>query len=145
MTFKQLEQFLRAEILRAGARSESDFCGKYARCAYCDRFCEYPCAYAYDTLMRKMKAGKPVVATPMLPEPDVRGKFGTVFASEDGAFSASSDTAFKALPAPSGGFTEAVKDGRGDRTGVGFISLKSRKQKGTRVLVIRRGAADKSL
>ena len=53
MTFKQLEQFLKTEKWRAGSEQESDMCGKYARCVYCDRFSDYPCARAYDMLMKK--------------------------------------------------------------------------------------------
>ena len=77
MTFKQLEQFLKTEMWRAGARRESELCGAYARCAYCDRFGDCPCARAYDTLMKKKSEGKATVSNFRLSEPDVRGKFGT--------------------------------------------------------------------
>ena len=83
MTFKQLEQFLRTEKWRAGTEQESNMCGKYARCAYCDRFSDYPCARAYDTLMKKKREGKAVVSFWQYPEPDVKEKFGTCFAGED--------------------------------------------------------------
>lgn len=83
MTFKQLEQFLRTEKWRAGTQQNSDMCGKYARCAYCDRFSDFPCARAYDTLMRKKREGKASVSFWQFPEPDVKEKFGTVYASED--------------------------------------------------------------
>lgn len=83
MTFKQLEQFLRTEKWRAGTEQEANMCGKYARCAYCDRFSDYPCARAYDTLMKKKREGKAVVSSWLFPEPDVKEKFGTCFACED--------------------------------------------------------------
>lgn len=136
MTFKQLEQFLREENVRAGARRETDLCGKYARCAYCDRFCDFPCARAYDTLMKKKREGKATSAFWQFPEPDVRGRFGAVFASGE-------DTGppYKLLPAPK----ENARYGNG-KTGVGVLSLKSDGNKanggtrGARVLVIRRRA-----
>lgn len=83
MTFKQLEQFLKTEQWRAGTEQESNMCGKYARCVYCDRFSDYPCARAYDTLMKKKREGKAVVSSWQYPEPDVKEKFGTCFACED--------------------------------------------------------------
>lgn len=83
MTFRQLEQFLRTEKWRAGTRQDSEMCGKYARCAYCDRFSDYPCARAYDTFIKKKRTGKAQVAAWQIPEPDVKEKFGTCFASED--------------------------------------------------------------
>ncbi|MDE6411619.1 MAG: hypothetical protein K2L02_03685 [Clostridia bacterium] len=83
MTFKQLEQFLRTEKWRAGTAQDAQMCGKYARCAYCDRFSDYPCARAYDTFIKKKRTGKAQVAAWQYPEPDVKEKFGTCFASED--------------------------------------------------------------
>lgn len=128
MTFKQLEQFLREENIRAGARHESDLCGKYARCAYCDRFCDFPCARAYDMLMKKKREGKATASFFQLPEPDVKGKFGTVFASE-----VETAPQYKSLPAPK---KTEYKSGK---TGVGVLTLKSNAGKrGERVLVIRR-------
>lgn len=85
MTFKQLEQFLKTEKWRAGFEQESDMCGKYARCVYCDRFSDYPCARAYDMLMKKKREGKAVVSSWQYSEPDVKEKFGTCFAVEDAA------------------------------------------------------------
>lgn len=83
MTFKQLEQFLKTEKWRAGTKQNSDMCGKYARCAFCDRYCDYPCARAYDTLVRKKREGKATLSSWHYPEPDVKEKFGTVYASEE--------------------------------------------------------------
>ncbi len=83
MTFKQLEQFLKTEKWQAGSEDDADMCGKYARCAYCDRFSDYPCARAYDTLMRKKREGKASVSSWQYKEPDVKAKFGTDFAEEE--------------------------------------------------------------
>lgn len=83
MTFKQLEQFLRTEKWRASTEQNSEMCGKYARCVYCDRFSDYPCARAYDTLIKKKRMGKAQASAWQFPEPDVKEKFGTCFASED--------------------------------------------------------------
>ncbi len=83
MTFKQLEQFLKTEKWRAGTKQNSDMCGKYARCVFCDRYCDYPCARAFDALVRSRKEGKAALAPWQYPEPEVKEKFGTVYASEE--------------------------------------------------------------
>ena len=83
MTFRQLEQFLKAEKWRIEKQRKSDACGKYARCAYCNHFCDYPCARAYDTLIKKKREGKALVTSWLIPEPDVKKRFGTQLASEE--------------------------------------------------------------
>lgn len=111
MTFKQLEQFLKEENRRDGAQREWDACGKYARCAYCDRSVDYPCARAYDALVKKGSEETENVLR--LPEHDVKGRFGTALASGD----------------------------EGKRYVVARLSFKSREKKtGVRILIIRRRA-----
>lgn len=83
MTFKQLEEFLRSEKWRAGAQRDFEMCGKYARCVFCDRYCDYPCARSYDTLVKRKKEGKTSITYFEFPEPDVKGAFGTDFATEE--------------------------------------------------------------
>lgn len=83
MTFKQLEQFLNKEKWRASANLKTNACGIYARCSYCDQFSDYPCARAFDALMKKRKEGKAPPAAWQHPEPDVQEEFGTLFASDD--------------------------------------------------------------
>lgn len=84
MTFKQLEQFLNKEKWRASANLKTNACGIYARCSYCDQFSDYPCARAFDALMKKRKDGKAPPAAWQHPEPNVEEEFGTLFASEEG-------------------------------------------------------------
>jgi len=84
MTLRQLEQYLLTEKWRAGAKNGTDMCGRYARCAYCDRFVSYPCASAYEKYVRTPPADR-VTPAWAEPEPPVKKKFGTVFVDGDAA------------------------------------------------------------
>ena len=107
MTYEQLEQFLKTDF--AG-------CDKYARCAHCDRSCDYPCARAFDALVKKRSEEGEDAGSWLLPEPDVQEKFGTVFAS--------------------GNEEEKIQS-----YAIAHISFKPReKKRNTRILVIKRRA-----
>ena len=85
MTYRQLEQYLRTEKWRADAECGADMCGRYARCAYCDRSSVYPCAYAFDALVRTVGLEGEGIPEWVVPEPPVIERFGTVYAESDGA------------------------------------------------------------
>ena len=85
MTYRQLEQYLRTEKWRAGAEYGADMCGRYARCAYCDRSSAYPCAYAFDALVRTVGLEGEGIPEWVVPEPPVNERFGTVYAEPDAA------------------------------------------------------------
>ncbi len=78
MTLRQLEQYLLTEKWRAGAKNGTDMCGRYARCAYCDRFLPYPCASAYDKYVKNAVQGGAAAPAWAEPEPPVKEKFGAV-------------------------------------------------------------------
>lgn len=85
MTYRQLEQYLRTEKWRAGAEYGADMCGRYARCAYCDRSSAYPCAYAFDAFARTVGPEGEGIPEWVVPEPPVGERFGTVYAEPDAA------------------------------------------------------------
>lgn len=94
MTYRQLEQYLRTEKWRAGAEYGADMCGRYARCAFCDRSAAYPCAYAFDALVREVGLGSGAIPEWVTPEPPVEERFGTVYAEPDTGAAPEADEAY---------------------------------------------------
>lgn len=74
MTLKQLQRYLEMEKWRETAKRGADMCGSYARCAYCNRYDEYPCAEAYR---RYLAEGAHEENEFTIPEPPVKRMFGT--------------------------------------------------------------------
>lgn len=82
MTLKQLQRYLETEKWRETAKRGADVCGSYARCAYCNRYDEYPCAEAYRRYFADPSREESDFA---LPEPPVRRTFGTESVEENSA------------------------------------------------------------
>ncbi len=100
MTNKQLQQFLDEEKWKDSEAHACDMCGRYARCRYCVRTEQYPCAMAHGRLLEAMNAPVPdPVPDWLLPEPDVAAKFGTPVADEADE-GAEADEASAPQPAP---------------------------------------------
>ncbi len=102
MTFRQLQEYLDAVKWEDSVARSCDMCGRYARCRYCVRTEEYPCAMAHNRLVAATNAPVPDhVPDWLLPEPDVEAKFGTLTASEETALSVSAPAALAVKePAP---------------------------------------------
>ena len=81
MTLKELERYLKIQKLQEGARRGVDMCGRYARCSYCDRFEQYPCAKAHNIYMRALELGA-AQNSELCPEPPVEEVFGAKYAEE---------------------------------------------------------------
>lgn len=72
MTRKQLQQFLDVEKWKASEAHGCDMCGRYARCRYCVRTEQYPCAAAHDRLIAATTGPVPDhVPEWLLPEPQI--------------------------------------------------------------------------
>lgn len=72
MTRKQLQQFLDVEKWKASEAHGCDMCGRYARCRYCVRTEQYPCAAAHDRLIAATSGPVPDhVPEWLLPEPQI--------------------------------------------------------------------------
>lgn len=93
MTLKQLQRYLETEKWRETAKRGADVCGCYARCAYCNRYDEYPCAEAYRRYLSDSAREENEFA---LPEPPVKRVFGTETAETDSP----QEHAKAAAPAP---------------------------------------------
>lgn len=84
MTREALQKFLDEEKWKDSVARSCDMCGRYARCRYCVRTQEFPCAAAHNRLIEATSAPVPDhVPEWLLPEPDVLAKFGALVA-EDG-------------------------------------------------------------
>lgn len=59
MTIKELQEFLDAEKWKDSEIHACDMCGRYARCRYCDRNEQFPCAMAHNRLMSAIHAPVP--------------------------------------------------------------------------------------
>lgn len=83
MTREALQKFLDEEKWKDSVERSCDMCGRYARCRYCVRTQEYPCAAAHNRLIEATTAPVPdYVPEWLLPEPDVFAKFGTLTADD---------------------------------------------------------------
>lgn len=102
MTFRQLQEYLDAVKWEDSVARSCDMCGRYARCRYCVRTEEYPCAMAHNRLVAATNAPVPDhVPDWLLPEPDVEAKFGALTATEESALSVSAPAALVVKePAP---------------------------------------------
>ena len=102
MTFRQLQEYLDAVKWEDSVARSCDMCGRYARCRYCVRTEEYPCAMAHNRLVAATNAPVPDhVPDWLLPEPDVEAKFGALTATEETALSVSAPAALAVkAPAP---------------------------------------------
>lgn len=102
MTFRQLQEYLDAVKWEDSVARSCDMCGRYARCRYCVRTEEYPCAMAHNRLVAATNAPVPDhVPDWLLSEPDVEAKFGALTATEESALSVSAPAALVVKePAP---------------------------------------------
>ncbi len=72
MTLQQLQEFLDDKKWKDSEAHACDMCGRYARCRYCVRTEEYPCAMAHDRFVAATSAPVPDrVPDWLLPEPDI--------------------------------------------------------------------------
>lgn len=72
MTIKELQEFLDAEKWKDSEIHACDMCGRYARCRYCDRNEQFPCAMAHNRLMSAIHAPVPDrIPDWLLPEPEI--------------------------------------------------------------------------
>lgn len=72
MTIKELQKFLDAEKWKDSEIHACDMCGRYARCRYCDRNEQFPCAMAHNRLMSAIHAPVPDrIPDWLLPEPEI--------------------------------------------------------------------------
>ena len=72
MTLRELQEFLDAEKWKDSEIHACDMCGRYARCRYCVRTEQYPCAMAHNRLMTAIHAPVPDrIPDWLLPEPEI--------------------------------------------------------------------------
>ena len=77
MTFDELEAFLQEEKRKDEEVRGMELCGRYARCRYCRRYLENPCAHAHNALVDIYEARlNDNIPAWMLPEPPVALVFG---------------------------------------------------------------------
>ena len=72
MTLKELQEFLDAEKWKDSEAHACDMCGRYARCRYCVRTEDEPCAMAHNRLIAATNAPVPDrIPDWLLPEPKI--------------------------------------------------------------------------
>ncbi|MDE6274324.1 MAG: hypothetical protein K2L87_04680 [Clostridiales bacterium] len=69
-----LQQYLELAMWKTNAESGRDSCGKYPRCAYCNKHQEFACAKAFLACMRAGRDG--IVPAGGYPEPPAKEFFG---------------------------------------------------------------------
>ena len=84
MTIKELQEFLDAEKWKDSEIHACDMCGRYARCRYCDRNEQFPCATAHNRLMSAIHAPVPDrIPDWLLPEPEIPSEISSETVTED--------------------------------------------------------------
>lgn len=84
MTIKELQEFLDAEKWKDSEIHACDMCGRYARCRYCDRNEQFPCAVAHNRLMSAIHAPVPDhIPDWLLPEPEIPSEISSETVTED--------------------------------------------------------------
>ena len=72
MTLKALQEYLDVAKWKDSEKFHADMCGRYARCRYCTRTEEYPCARAHNRLAEMQASPVPDrIPEWLLPEPPV--------------------------------------------------------------------------
>lgn len=83
MTIKELQEFLDAEKWKDSEIHACDMCGRYARCRYCDRNEQFPCAMAHNRLMSAIHAPVPDrIPDWLLPEPEIPSEISSETVTE---------------------------------------------------------------
>ena len=83
MTIKELHEFLDAEKWKDSEIHACDMCGRYARCRYCDRNEQFPCAMAHNRLMSAIHAPVPDrIPDWLLPEPEIPSEISSETVTE---------------------------------------------------------------
>ena len=112
MTLRQLQEFLDEEKWKDSEAHACDMCGRYARCRYCVRTEEFPCASAHRRLVEVLASPTPErIPEWLLPEPDVAAKFGTEEISPE------APARRKARPAPPASLPAKGEAGSGKKEG----------------------------
>ena len=115
MTLQQLQEFLDDKKWKDSEAHACDMCGRYARCRYCVRTEEYPCAMAHDRFVAATSAPVPDrVPDWLLPEPDIPEP-GTPAAEEPAAQETAAAPSQPALQPASQPAAEAQADGQRPR------------------------------
>ena len=84
MTFQALQEYLDVVKWKDSEKIRADMCGRYARCRYCNRTEDFPCARAHNRLIEVQSSPVPDhIPDWLLPEPPVKEQFGEELASED--------------------------------------------------------------
>ena len=84
MTLRALQEYLDVVKWKDSEKIRADMCGRYARCRYCTRTEDYPCARAHNRLAEMQASPVPDrIPEWLLPEPPVKEKFGAEIASEE--------------------------------------------------------------
>lgn len=84
MTIKELQKFLDAEKWKDSEIHACDMCGRYARCRYCDRNEQFPCAMAHNRLMSAIHAPVPDrIPDWLLPEPEIPSEISSETVTEN--------------------------------------------------------------
>ena len=84
MTLRALQEYLDVVKWKDSEKIRADMCGRYARCRYCMRTEDYPCARAHNRLAEMQASPVPDrIPEWLLPEPPVKEKFGAEIASEE--------------------------------------------------------------
>ena len=70
MTFQALQEYLDVVKWKDSEKIRADMCGRYARCRYCNRTEDFPCARAHNRLIEVQSSPVPDhIPDWLLPEP----------------------------------------------------------------------------
>ena len=99
MTFQALQEYLDVVKWKDSEKIRADMCGRYARCRYCNRTEDFPCARAHNRLIEVQSSPVPDhIPDWLLPEPPVKEQFGEEVASEDAPDAAPSSEVRETAP-----------------------------------------------
>ncbi len=105
MTPEKLQKFLDVVKWKDSERNACDMCGRYARCRYCVRTEDYPCAMAHERLVRATSAPVPDhIPAWLIPEPDIPAQFDD--AEEDAPSAQTEELGAEAQSAPQAAIAE---------------------------------------
>lgn len=124
MTLKELQEYLDLEKWKDSERNACDMCGRYARCRYCDRGADDPCARAHNRLEAALRSDYPdLIPDWLIAEPAAVA--GTVASDEISPENAAmrrktAGTAGAAPDLPAEGASDAEERGSAFRAPAGF-------------------------
>ena len=124
MTLQVLQEYLDVVKWKDSEKIHADMCGRYARCRYCTRTEDFPCARAHNRLAEMMAS--PVqdrIPEWLLPEPEIDEELLRAQSAEEPAWGSAAETSEEAqetdaaLPPSPEGTLQSAQEGDAEQRG----------------------------